>query len=157
MAAGPFDPQLVVNRLQAKVVGDGQGAGIQYRVADFAANQAAAIEQRNIALPACLVMEPSYNTIGNSDSSMYVNAQQQYEIGVLTLVQNYGGTPGNLQSQDAKALRTLIWTYLLGWSPEESGFVLDSGRGQLLNFDDDFYMYVDIFSLQRVVRQQPQP
>jgi hypothetical protein len=157
MAAGPFDPQLVVARLTANVVGDGQGAAQQYRIADFAANQATAIEQRSIALPAALVMEPSYTTIGNSDSSMYVNAQQQYEIGVLTLVQNYGGTPGTLQSQDAGKLRKLLWDYLLGWAPEDSGFVLDSGRGQLLNFDDDFYMYVDIFTLRRVVRQQPKP
>lgn len=152
MPVQPLTLQAVVDRIASQCRTDDL-----YHLVDRAANASAAIASREHAMPAAFVLEPGYSAIGTPNASgSVITARVDYEIGVLTVVKNYGSSmAGVLQSQKAEALRASLWVALVGWSPEATGFSLDLGRGSLLEFDDSVFYYLDTFVLQRRVRNNP--
>lgn len=149
MSLTPFDLQLVVNRLTTQVMGDDK-----YHAVGYAADNTTAIATRSFVMPAAFVLEPTYSatTLEQSASGFMTNVPHDVEVGILTVVQNYSAAGGRQQSIDAQVLRGFLWQAMLGWAPEDVGFVFDLRGGHLLDFDETCFFYIDTFSLRRLVR-----
>lgn len=153
-AAAPFPLQLLLDRVAATCkLADGS----RFHLVDYAADQAQALATRQIPTPAALILEPSYQATSDQQGAAWgvLNVPHDYELGILTVVQNFattGALGGRSQSVEAERLRGYLWANLLGWSPEDMGFVLDMGRGQLVDYDETVFMYLDTFTLRRVIR-----
>lgn len=150
MPVSPLSLDPTLARIRALCMGDGPTA---YHLVERAANAAAVIESRQHPMPAAFVLEPAYSALGEPNaSSGLVTQEMTYEVGVLTIVQNYQGEVGARQGEDAEALRLRLWQALIGWAPEENGRTYDAGSGSLLSYDDQVFAYLDTFLLQRRIR-----
>lgn len=146
MPVAPLQLQPIVERIRTLCVGDGDG---YYREAARAADRAAAMKSGEFAKPGAFVVEPAYQAgsqPGNGSSGL-VMQDLSYELGVLTGVQNYGSTRGEQQGIDAEVLRARLFNALVGWAPVTAGFEIEAGSGQLLDFDDQVFWYLDTFRL----------
>lgn len=140
MALTPLILQPIVDRIVAQCPG--------YAFVDRAANAQVAIDARQCPMPAALVLEPAVNRSGEPVNASRLTTQELiYEIGVLSMVQNYAGQSGKLQSQDAEALRSQLWGALIGWRPVEAGRAIEYSNGALTSFDDQVFFYLDTFAL----------
>lgn len=151
MPVAPLNLQPIVDRIATQCVGDGDGF---YREAARAADRATAMQSGEFAKPAAFVVEPAYQAGSTppGGSSGLVTQALDYELGVLTAVQNYGAALGDQQSIEAETLRAKLFAALVGWAPFRAGFEIEAGSGQLLTFDDQVFWYLDTFRLAYHIR-----
>lgn len=151
MPVAPLNLQPIVDRIATECVRDGDG---YYREAARAADRAAAMQSGEFPKPAAFVVEPAYTANGSprGGSSGLVIQALEYELGVLTAVQNFAGNTGEQQSIEAETLRARLFDALVGWAPFTAGFEIEAGSGQLLTFDDQVFWYLDTFRLAYHIR-----
>lgn len=105
-------------------------------------------------MPAAFLLEPAVSKHGDPvNASTLITQELFYEFGVLTMVQNYAGAAGKLQSQDAETLRAQLWAALIGWQPIEGGRSVEYVSGALVSFDDQVFFYLDTFGLRYRIRE----
>lgn len=151
MPVAPLNLQPIVDRIANLCVADGDGF---YREASRAADRAAAMKSGEFPKPAAFVVEPAYQAGSTppGGSSGLVTQSLEYELGVLTAVQNFAGNRGAQQGIDAETLRAKLFAALVGWAPFRAGFEIEAGSGQLLTFDDQIFWYLDTFRLAYHIR-----
>lgn len=145
MALVPLTLQPFEDRIKAACPG--------FQFVERAANVQTAIDSRQVPMPAAFLLEPTVNKHDDPvNASSLITQELFYEVGVLTMVQNYAGERGKLQSQDAEALRAQLWAALIGWQPVEGGRSVEYGSGALVAFDDQVFFYLDTFGLRYRIR-----
>lgn len=149
MPISAFPLNTITDRLAATCIGN---LDSQYRSVERAANSQAALNEGQFAMPACFVLEPHYSREGEPNGSAELVQLTVVEIGVLTAISNYQGTAGNLQSEQAEAVRNTLYASLVGFRPESGGYGIDLGSGGLFQIRDQVFYYLDTFRLYRRVR-----
>lgn len=145
MALTPLVLQPIIDRVAANCPG--------YSKVDRAADSRTAIDERQNPMPAAFILEPAVIASGEPiNSSGLITQELVYEIGVLTMVQNYAGKMGRLQSIEREGLQGELWAALIGWQPFTAGFAMSVQSGALVSFDDQVLFYVDTFRLQYRIR-----
>lgn len=145
----PLSLTSTVEHLRGVLVGEGK-----YHAVERAANRQAALAQRTMPMPGLFIIDPTYGQFGRSPNASggVVMQNQAYEVGCLTVVANYSSVEGSRQGEDAEDLRGLLWDAMLRFMPEPGGNNYDTGQGGLLDFDDQVFIYLDTFRLQRHIR-----
>ena len=126
--SGPFDIQVVIDRLAAKVA--------QFRMIESAANLAA-FQQATLKPPAAFVLLGTEQAGPRQGGSGIYRQRVTATIGVAIAVQAYGQEAGAAGNTELHDLINRTREALLNWTPDGAMTVLELVGGQSLGLSND--------------------